>query len=357
MWTANAGRLSRSPSMHSLARSATSSSGSSFGESVEGAQFPIPPDMWLHRSKVDPAVHVVELERRESISTEHSHSTLAVDMAEEELDPKTPTVIPKHVEEPEHVEVPESRSLTLYDQPAGPLEQQLLSILSKVANIEREQPTIMAEDFKRLQDRVAELEAEKQTWAQRHEALFALRDEDLANLIKVRCLLADERREHAAMRKLRDEDLENVLDLRDKLAKATWTKPAMSPAAKLAARQSRPEGSDLWQVAKMAAMEHRALELEKANEELRAEAATIKATQERIEELERANRELRYQATVKGDMTWVETVVEDSFRQREKMSSKVQQLRWEKEILQKDSEKLEDRCGELEATIEKLRMR
>ena len=46
-------------------------------------------------------------------------------------------------------------------------------------------------------------------------------------------------------------------------------------------------------------------------------------------------------------------MVEDGLRHRERMATKVQQLRSEKESLQKELASLEDRDGELEALMER----
>ncbi|KKY27211.1 hypothetical protein UCRPC4_g01193 [Phaeomoniella chlamydospora] len=273
---------------------------------------------------MDTVVKVLELERRNSISSEQP--TLAGSMQEEELDPKTPTV--GNMPSPTG-RISQASTAPVYN--AGPLEQQLQALLSKVTLIERERPTIMADDYKELQDRLVLLEAEKATWKERHEALFALRDEDLANLIKIRCLLADERREHAAMRKLRDGDIHNVIELREKLANATWTKPAELTRA--SSRQSRPEGSDLWQAAKSAAMEQRVLELENHNEELLRKLET------------------------KSDWGHIEVMLDENIKYRERMGQKVQQLRSEKEALQKELSRFEDLNAELEVKLSRSHRR
>ncbi|KAL9105345.1 MAG: hypothetical protein Q9227_009465 [Pyrenula ochraceoflavens] len=176
----------------------------------------------------------------------------------------------------------------------GVLESEMLSLISKIVRLEEGNPTatFSNEEYLALQARVKELEAEKTTWAARHEALFALRDEDVANLRTVRVLLAEERREHAAMRKLRDDDLINVIKLREQLADKTWKEAggdkANSPhnsgsQTPPSATRERPKSiflerrntaGDMWQAAKLAAMEHRALELERANEDLLAKLKT-----------------------------------------------------------------------------------
>lgn len=172
----------------------------------------------------------------------------------------------------------------------GSLESELLGLISKVARLEEGNPTAIFsnDEYLALQERVKALEAEKATWASRHEALFALRDDDVANVIKLRVVLAEERREHAAIRKLRDDDLVNVIKLREQLADKTWkeeksvsqspggiesrtgtsTPPSASGRPKSVLLERRSTATDMWQAAKMAAMEQRALELEHANADL-----------------------------------------------------------------------------------------
>lgn len=188
----------------------------------------------------------------------------------------------------------------------GPLESDLLSLISKVARLEEGNPTAIFsnDEYLAMQERVKTLEAEKATWAARHEALFALRDEDVANVIKLRILLAEERREHEAMRKLRDDDLVNVLKLREKLADKTWkeekekvtsqqspvtseartagtsTPPSASGRPKSILLERRSTATDMWQAAKMAAMEQRALELERANADLLSKLEKTQSAQQ-----------------------------------------------------------------------------
>ncbi|KAL1967204.1 hypothetical protein VTN77DRAFT_3495 [Rasamsonia byssochlamydoides] len=333
-------------------------------------------------------------ERRESISgsTENSHSTLAEDISAVEPDLKTPKVVEKPVESPlEATTGPEAESSesssTAVDsqeqQPAiayGPLGQQLLSLLEKVSAIERNQPTVMAEDYQKLEARVAELEAEKQTWQQRHEALFALRDEDVANLITIRELLAHERREHEALRKLRDEDLKNVIELRHKLAQATWssskqeqqqqqspptttttgTPPRVVPAKRLSLSRTS-EGTDLWRAAKIAAMEQKVLELERANTDLRAQldrahTALLASSSSQPAQVAKTNNT----KAGPGDAslgTGLAELIEGALRHRERFIVKIERLRAENEELRKELSRKEDENAELEHTIEKLRMK
>ncbi|EED16218.1 hypothetical protein TSTA_013240 [Talaromyces stipitatus ATCC 10500] len=166
----------------------------------------------------------------------------------------------------------------------GPLQTQLQSLLTKIAILETQSPTIMASDYTSLQSRIATLESEKASLLSNRESLFSLRDEDVQNLIKLRVLLAQERREHEALRKLRDDDLQNVIQLRNKLAQATWSSKSQnrlssgsfssagSPSVgsrRMEKTQSLSQNNDLWQTAKTAALEQRVLELESANADLR----------------------------------------------------------------------------------------
>lgn len=83
--------------------------------------------------------------------------------------------------------------------------------------------------------------------------------------------------------------------------------------------------------------------------------------EQRILELEAANKELHEHATkgsVSGDvntmMSRMETMFDESMKHREKMAVKMQQLRSEKEALQKEVGLLEDRNAELESVIGRM---
>ncbi|EXJ65939.1 uncharacterized protein A1O5_10915 [Cladophialophora psammophila CBS 110553] len=298
--------------------------------------------------------------RSESVVTDDSHATLAEDTSatdQGDMDLKTPTVT--------GMKLSDDTDELLISSPAppfesaGPMSVLLHSILLRVADVERSHPTIMSKDYDQLQIRVTELERENQAIIKNHADLLSLRNEDLSNLIKVRDLLAEEKRVHAAMRKLRDEDLENVLTLRGKLAKATWSgrlqtsqpqerRSLMGGGAitPLPQRLSRSDSDDLWQQARTAAMEQRVLELEKANSELRTRSMTAPSVGA-----------IAVASGSTGDMllSRVEAIFEDSLRHREKMATKVQQLRSEKEALQREVATLEDRNAELEALVERLK--
>ena len=319
--------------------SVTSSRGSSYAESVGERHSFAEEDLWHPKKNLvaiidsELSMEQMQLERRDSISTENSNSTLALDLHNEELDLKTPTIRQKVLESTTPNFSDDTSDLPAINEMAGPMEHLLQSLLRQVVVAERSRPTIMADNYARLQRRLDALEAEKRGWIDRHEALLILRDDDLTSLVQVRGLLANERREHAAIRKLRDDDLDNVFVLREKLAQATWSKLQRPTPAVASVRQSRTEGDDLWQVAKTAAMEQRILELEKANKELRAQMT---------------------ESGTGGIISRVENMFEDSLKHREKMATKVHQLRSEKEGLQKEVATLEDRNTELEAVIERL---
>ena len=117
MWSATPPRLSRTSSIHSLARSVTSSRGSSYEESIGEVEFPPQAELWkTPATKMDTVVKVLELERRNSISSEQP--TLAGSMQEEELDPKTPTV--GNMPSPTG-RISQASTAPVYN--AGPLEQ------------------------------------------------------------------------------------------------------------------------------------------------------------------------------------------------------------------------------------------
>jgi hypothetical protein len=46
--------------------------------------------------------------------------------------------------------------------------------------------SVSPEEFQDMQKRLKALEDEKKTWTKRHEAIWALRDEDVENNIKIR---------------------------------------------------------------------------------------------------------------------------------------------------------------------------
>ena len=70
----------------------------------------------------------------------------------------------------------------------GPLESQLAALMSKLVYLEQTNPTvsIQPEEYQEMQARLKALEEEKKQWWKRHEAIWALRDEDVENNIKIR---------------------------------------------------------------------------------------------------------------------------------------------------------------------------
>ncbi|KAK2812901.1 hypothetical protein FQN50_000922 [Emmonsiellopsis sp. PD_5] len=270
----------------------------------------------------------------------------------------------------------------------GPLEQQLSALMSKIIFMERENPTISVsqEEYEALQERVKVVEAEKAAQAKRHEALFALRDEDVANVIKVRVLLAAERREHAAFRKLRDDDLQNVIALRNKLADAMrkierLEKSALSPITPTSRRPKsivsieRRDTSDLFQAAKNAALEQRALELEKANEDLMSQLAAVnqntafrattdKAWRTALDDLEsklrKKDEEIAHMrnstSSSAGGMDWnrMEALLDEHGTFRERTAQRMQQLRSENEMLRRELHRKEDENMALESKMKNL---
>jgi hypothetical protein len=70
----------------------------------------------------------------------------------------------------------------------GPLESQLAALMSKLIYIEHQNPavSVQPQEFQEMQKRLKQLEEEKKTWTKRHEAIWALRDEDVENNIKIR---------------------------------------------------------------------------------------------------------------------------------------------------------------------------
>lgn len=70
----------------------------------------------------------------------------------------------------------------------GPLESQLAALMSKLIYLEHKDPavSIKPDEYQEMQTRLKTLEEEKKTWWKRHEAIWALRDEDVENNIKIR---------------------------------------------------------------------------------------------------------------------------------------------------------------------------
>lgn len=299
---------------------------------------------------------------------------------------KTPTMPEprRHLES--DVDYPGSEYSEEPPRVAGPLEKQLSALMSKIVFMESENPTISVtpEEYESLQDRVKTLEAENQRWKERYEAIFALRDEDVANLIKVRGLLADERHKHAAMRKLRDDDIGNLIKIRGKLAEVNRKQDGSEGTGGLTPSRrprsithERRNTADLFQAAKTAALEQRALALEKANEDLTSQLASTSSAGKHTEEVTRLqntvhNLKARLNQkegedpfganpsrnannnVVPADWNRIQAMLEENARYREKMGGRVQQLRTEKETLQKELNRKDDENADLEARLERF---
>ncbi|KAF1972988.1 hypothetical protein BU23DRAFT_368957, partial [Bimuria novae-zelandiae CBS 107.79] len=290
----------------------------------------------------------------------------------------------------------------------GPLESQLAALMSKVMQIESNNPvaSVTPKEYADMKARLETLEDEKRTLAKRHEAIWALRDEDVANNIKIRGELARTRRELEAMIQLREEDLANVQAVRLKLADTTRQLDRMKaqctgPSGRISpSRGGRPpsmflerrDTTDLFAAAKAAALEQRALEMEKQNTELRNQIETLKggagvndlnrvtahqAWKDHVASLEaklqakdgeiaqlRAAKAAPAPAPVpsggasmaSGAVEWhrVEAIHEAHADYRERMGGKLQALRSEKESLQRKLDSKEDECHELEFKVKKL---
>lgn len=304
---------------------------------------------------------------------------------EVEFPQKTPTPRDHRSEGDSDSTAPEDEELP--PRIPGPLEKQLSSLMSKIIFIEQGNPTISVsqEEYEALGERVKILEAEKAATAKRHEAIFAIRDDDVANLRKVRVLLAEERREHAALRKLRDDDLHNVIVLRGKLCEAIRKIERLERAGgqgqltpprrpKSSISFERRDTSDLFQAAKNAALEQRTLELEKANEDLMGQlvaatqntafrATTDKAWRTAVDELESKLRqkeeelaEVRRSSVASTGMGWnrMEVLLEEHGMFREKTAQRLQQLRSENETLHRELHRMEDENVSLELRLKNL---
>jgi len=260
----------------------------------------------------------------------------------------------------------------------GSMTDLLQTLLSRVSTLESRQPTVMADEHSSLQTRFRELEKDHKSRTQEYLDLLTLRNGDLENLIKVRDLLAKERRAHDELKLLRDEDLRNVIDLREKLASATWasSRPSMgssSPGGQghyhstSGAKLSMKQSDYLWQVARTAAMEQRVLELESANKDLQTKLQSgLSMSGSSSSQMVLATSSLAMMPTATAAMhagagaadphfiSRIETMFEDSLRQREKAATKMQSLRSEKDTLVKEVASLEDRNAQLEALVERL---
>ncbi|KAA8614948.1 hypothetical protein PtrSN002B_000054 [Pyrenophora tritici-repentis] len=272
----------------------------------------------------------------------------------------------------------------------GPLESQLAALMSKLIYIEQENSAISVnpEEYKETMSRLKALEDEKKIWWKRHEAIWSLRDEDVENNIKIRGLLASCRRELDATKKLRDEDLQNVQIVRSKLAEKTRElERFQAQTGRSSPSRGRPgsvferrDTSDLFTAAKVAALEQRALELERRNSDLVAQLEISKAGGS-IDDLNRVTTQawtasgggngLRIRtddseferipagASSESLTGWqrIEALLEEHMSYREGVGGRMQALRSEKEVLLRDLHRKENECQTLELKLQLLQRR
>ncbi|KAF2007388.1 hypothetical protein P154DRAFT_517132 [Amniculicola lignicola CBS 123094] len=337
-----------------------------------------------------------------------SSSTLGGSENEFEFPEKTPTSLPRKTNVVTGIDtVDEEEEEKEVDPPhiPGPLELQLQSLMSKLVFMERENPTVAVtpSDYEDMMAELKTLREEKKTWQKRHEALFALRDEDVENNISIRIQLAKARRDLEGMTKLRDDDLVNLQLVRGRLADATrkldQTGGSANGSGSVNGRSSpsraRPGSMmmerrgtmDLFAVAKAAALEQRCLELEKRNGDLLSQVETLKSTapidnlnsltahkawkdtvadlEGRVKAKDAEISRLRsgsgaaaaVGATSGTEWQRVEALHEEHATYRERVGGKMQQLRSEKESLQREVHRKEDECHVLEARVQSLQRR
>jgi hypothetical protein len=208
-------------------------------------------------------------------------------------------------------------------------------------------------------------------------------------------MLAKARRELEATQALRDEDLNNVLIVRAKLAEKTRELDRLQAQTGQTGRTSPIRGrpasylerrgtSDLFVAAKTAALEQRALELEKRNSDLVAQIETLKGGAG-IDDLNRLTAHQAWKATVSdleaklkikdaelarsrsgstsggsgNSLDWyrVEALLEEHANYRESVGGKLQALRSDKEALQKELHRKENDYQALELRLQTLQRR
>ncbi|KAH7405763.1 hypothetical protein DE146DRAFT_649608 [Phaeosphaeria sp. MPI-PUGE-AT-0046c] len=281
----------------------------------------------------------------------------------------------------------------------GPLESQLAALMSKLIFMEQSNPAVSVDPqaFQKMERELKALKEEKKTWWKRHDAIWALRDEDVENNIKIRGMLAKARRELEGMTALREEDLSNVLIVRAKLAEKTRelermhaqtgrTSPSRGRPASYLERRGTSSSHDLFVAAKTAALEQRALELEKRNSDLVAQVETLKGGAG-IDDLNRLTAHQAWKDTVAGleaklkskdaelaraksgsmsissgggnGMDWyrVEALLEEHASYREALGGKLQALRSDKETLQRELHRKENDYQALELKLQILQRR
>ena len=201
-------------------------------------------------------------------------------------------------------------------------------------------------------------------------------------------MLASCRRELEATKKLRNEDLQNVQIVRSKLAEKTRElERFQAQNGRSSPSRGRPgsiferrDTSDLFTAAKVAALEQRALELERRNSDLVSQLAITRtggnfddlspgATQAWTATI--ADRGLRVRtedhefdripagASSEGLTGWqrIEALLEEHMSYREGVGGRMQALRSEKEVLLRDLHRKENECQTLELKLQLLQRR
>jgi hypothetical protein len=204
-------------------------------------------------------------------------------------------------------------------------------------------------------------------------------------------MLAKARRELEETRALRDEDLVNVQVVRIKLAdKARELERLQAQSGRTSPNRGRPTSYlerrgtiDLFTAAKTAALEQRALELEKRNSDLVTQVETLKGGAN-IDDLNRFTAHKAWKDTVSdletkvkakdseltrlrsgtassggGSMDWyrIEALLEEHAGYRESVGGKLQALRSDKESLQKELHRKENDCQALELRLQTMQRR
>jgi hypothetical protein len=203
-------------------------------------------------------------------------------------------------------------------------------------------------------------------------------------------MLAKARRELEGMTKLRDEDLANVHIVRVKLAEKTREMDRLqAQTGRMSPSRGRPASylerrgtSDLFVAAKTAALEQRALELEKRNSDLVTQVETLKGGAG-IDDLNRLTAHQAWKDTVVdleaklkakdaelararsgapssgGSTDWykLEALLEEHANYRESVGGKLQALRSDKETLQKELHRKENEHQALELRFQTLQRR
>jgi hypothetical protein len=206
-------------------------------------------------------------------------------------------------------------------------------------------------------------------------------------------MLAKARRELEGMTKLRNEDLSNVLIVRAKLAEKTREVERLhAQTGRMSPSRGRPASylerrgtSDLFVAAKTAALEQRALDLEKRNSDLVTQVETLKGGAG-IDDLNRLTAHQAWKDTVvdleaklkskDAELTrarsgaapsagggsgtdWykLEALLEEHANYRESVGGKLQALRSDKETLQKELHRKENEHQALELRFQTLQRR